>query len=283
MAPGSYLIVDGNLKSGSGSALARLTTVEGNLILENGQVTAVTPANGTLNIAKPGILTLSQNTASPTTISITGNLSNAGQLNTGGSGGHNVVNVSGALINTGLVSLYGSSDLANASTLTNNGEISLGTGSRLNLTNQPGGITDIPANTGFALGGSFTAGSASALATLSNIEGGLTFENGQANVVTPKSGTLAISSTGNPSLSQLLAYTTLTVNGNVNNAGVYTMGTPKDSDMVNITGKLTNSGTFSVGSLDWANIGTLNNSGTMTISGGNPLTSSRHDDSRFID
>ena len=31
VAPGSYLIVDGNLKSGSGSALARLTTVEGNL------------------------------------------------------------------------------------------------------------------------------------------------------------------------------------------------------------------------------------------------------------
>ena len=43
-------------------------------------------------------------------------------------------------------------------TLNNTGAISVATGATLNLTGQPGGVTDVVAGSSFSIAGSFTAG-----------------------------------------------------------------------------------------------------------------------------
>ena len=56
-------------------------------------------------------------------------------------------------------------------TLNNSGGVTVATGATLNLTGQPGGITDVVAGSGFGIAGSFTAGANSAFANLTSIEG----------------------------------------------------------------------------------------------------------------
>ena len=164
----------------------------------------MTPGGGTLTIGSRGQLNLSPSMPSTTTLSINGNVNNFGSLTTGTAGppgSADTVNVSGAFTNSGGLSLAGASDVMDVATLSNSGSIYINPGSTLNLTNQPNGITDIVKNSGISVGGSFTAGSASALANLTSIEGRLGLENGQTTSVTPGGGTLTISSTGQLGLS----------------------------------------------------------------------------------
>jgi hypothetical protein len=53
---GSRLQVAGTFKAGVNSALANLNSIEGELDLENGQNTTVTPGSGTLTLSGGGVL-----------------------------------------------------------------------------------------------------------------------------------------------------------------------------------------------------------------------------------
>ena len=86
----------------------------------------------------------------------------------------------------------------------NNNFFYIGSGASVNLTNQPGGITDIAASSRYDVFGGFTAGAKSAFNGLQSIEGTLYLANGQTTNITPGGGTLTISSPGNFAMWQWL-------------------------------------------------------------------------------
>jgi hypothetical protein len=273
----STLTVAGTLKAGTANGLAKLTSVEGTLDIENGTTNAVTPTGGTLTVASGGLLELSGNVSSTTTLSITGAVNNSGQLTTGFAGGANTVNVSGAFTNNAGASLDldGSSDVVSVGSLTNSGAVSIGTGDTLKLTNQPNGITDIPQGSSLTIDGSLKAGTANGLAKLTTVEGTLDLNNGQTNAVTPSGGTLTISNTGSVNLSDPLASTTtLSITGAVNNSGNFTTGFSGGTNTVNVSGAFTNNAGANLdlyGSSDVVSVGSLTNSGTVSIATGDTL------------
>jgi hypothetical protein len=67
---GSTLDVAGTFNAGTNNGLAKLNSIEGNLILENGQTTTVTPGSGTLTVSNSGSLTLNNGS----TLNVSGNL-----------------------------------------------------------------------------------------------------------------------------------------------------------------------------------------------------------------
>ena len=71
--------------------------------------------------------------------------------------------------------------MGNVGTLNNSGYVYIGAGATLNLTNQLGGITDVPAGSRFDVLGSFNdvLGGASGFANLTSIEGTVILANGQ--------------------------------------------------------------------------------------------------------
>jgi len=216
------------------------------------------------------------------TLSITGNLSNTGFLLTGnfnGSAGGNHLTVSGVLTNGGILDIFGAGDVASVGMLINTQDVAVGTGATLNLTNQPNGITDAVAGSQFAIAGTFTAGGNPGFANLNSVEGEV-YLNGQSFTITPGSGTLTISSTGslgvdnNPTTA---TPTNLTISGDVNNSGLIFTGssTGAAANTLDITGKLTNGGTFQLlGSGDQGTIGSLTNNagGFVDVEHGSTLT-----------
>lgn len=274
---GSTLTIDGSLKAGTANGLAKLGSIEGTLNLNNGQTNAVTPGSGTLTIASGGYLNLSDPSASSTTLSITGAVSNSGQVTTGFSGGANTITVSGAFTNNAGADLFleGPNDVVNVASLSNSGSVSIGVGDTLNLTGQPNGITDVPQGSTLTVDGSLKAGSANGLAKLSSVEGVLDLNNGQTNAVTPSGGTLTISNTGQVNLSDPLASTTtLSITGGVNNSGVVSTGFSGGTNTVSVSGAFTNNAGAALtlqSSTDVVNVGTLSNSGTITVDPGATL------------
>ncbi len=134
------------------------------------------------------------------TLQINGNLSNSGGINTGfnnGQGGGNTLTITGNLTNSPGASfdVFGNGDSATMATLNNGGAVAVYTGAKLNLTNQPGGITDVVAGSQFSIAGTFTAGLNSAFANLTSIEGQVLLF-GQNDVITPGGGTLTLASSG---------------------------------------------------------------------------------------
>lgn len=189
---------------------------------------------------------------------ILGNLDNSGTLQTGQSaGGGNMLTITGTLTvagtntNTALFSVGGNGDIVNVGTLKLNifDSVGVGQGATLNLTNQRGGITDVPFYSDLYLFGTFNdvLGGASGLANLNSVEGTVLLW-GQNITDTPGSGTLTISNSSNSALAGSAspytnAGTTLTINGNVNNSGslwtgFYNYG-PYGS-VLTITGNLSN-------------------------------------------
>lgn len=69
---GSALEVDGSLTSGSGSGLAGLNSIRGELYLENGQTTNITPNGGTLNDS--GEFQIQNNGSNATVVNVNGTL-----------------------------------------------------------------------------------------------------------------------------------------------------------------------------------------------------------------
>ena len=106
----------------------------------------------------------------------------------------------------------------------NNGNVYVGPYATLNLTNQPNGITDIVAGSGFAVSGAVNnvMTGTSAFANLTSIEGylnlGISPQFGYFNptTITPIGGTLSISNTGNMDASFGAG---IQVNGSVDNFG----------------------------------------------------------------
>jgi hypothetical protein len=288
---GSELTIEGalNVKTGGNTTngLAKLTSVEGELNIDNGLTNAVTPTGGTLTIAAGGELTLSDNIASSTTLTVTGNVSNSGDFTTGFSGGTNTVNVSGTFTNAagGQVVLYSPTDNVNVKALSNSGSIEIGTeaGSDATLTITGGGqgLTDIVAGSSIQIFGNFNlvngGKTTSALSNLTTVAGILDLNNDQTTSVTPTGGTLTVASGGqlNISYGQPTA-TTLAITGNVSNSGDFTTGFSGGTNTVNISGTFTNNsggvleiyggGGDGTGT-DVVSIATLVNSGTVDMPG----------------
>jgi len=236
---------------GSTNALSELTTVEGSLVLQNQQTTSVTPNGGTLTLnSNSGLwvtqgsgLTVNGNLTNDSsgfytgiyygggnTLTVTGGFTNNGTLTmygnvyNGGSGG-DTLNVTGTLTNAAGASLDfydNSGDVANVGTLSNSGSIYIGLGDSLNLTNQPNGITDVAAGSSLTVNGTFTAGSANALAKLGSIEGSLTVGNGVTTNVTPGGGTLTLASGGTLTVSN--TGTILSITGGLSDQGTVDVG-----------------------------------------------------------
>src|SRR6267378_7422182 len=291
---GSRLQVAGTFKAGANSALANLNSIEGELDLENGQSTTATPGSGTLTVSSSGILDV-EGLSGATTLTISGNLSNSGIVETnrfnstnGGNNGTNssTFTLSGTFTNNASGQfIVGNNndthDVANVGTLSNSGFVYIGTGATLNLTNQASGITDVVSGSRLVVAGTFKAGVNSALANLNSIEGELDLENGQSTTATPGSGTLTVSSSGILDVEGLSGATTLTVSGNLSNSGIVETNrynsSGANSSTFTLSGTFTNnaSGQFIVGNVnnthDVANVGTLSNSGFVYIGTGATL------------
>jgi hypothetical protein len=199
-------------------------------------------------------------------LQINGDVSNSGSLNTGAYGGpgSNTLSITGNLTNSGSFSLTAAGDMATAATLNNSGGVYVGSGASLNLSNQPGGITDVVAGSSFGIAGSFTAGLNSAFANLTSIEGQVTL-SGQNDTIAPNGGTLTNS--GNFGIG---GGSTVSITGDVLNSGQ--MVTDGGSTL-NISGNLANSSQFLVeGPGDAINVHGLTNSGQIIIGDSSTLT-----------
>src|SRR5271165_3063767 len=97
------------------------------------------------------------------TLKVTGSLDNSGKIFTGAFyAGGNTLTVTGTLTNESgaWFQVIEAGDVSNIGSLVNNGVVTVGRGATLNLTEQPGGITDIVAGSEFTidLAGTFLAG-----------------------------------------------------------------------------------------------------------------------------
>jgi hypothetical protein len=136
VAAGSGIDVRGSFTAGSGSAVRNLRSIEGQLLLSNGQTTPITPGGGTMTISSTGVL----DTEAASTITITGNVDNSGvvESNRFNRGGTNHLDVSGTFTNeVGGQVIVGqfndTTDEMSFSSLVNNGAVTVGQGATLNL------------------------------------------------------------------------------------------------------------------------------------------------------
>jgi len=282
----------GSVTVGSGTTLnlsGGMSNLAGQLFLENGKTTSITPSGGTLTLASGSTLlvsagsgltvngsltnksTLETANGSGNKLTVTGNLTNGGSLFLQGSA--DTLTVNGTLTNNagGTLGLDTSGDVANIGMLMNSGSVTVGTGTTLNLTNQANGITDVPAGSTLTVNGTLKAGSANGLAKLGSVEGTLNLGNGQATV---DSGTLTVATGG--SLALNTSGTTLTVTGALSDSGSVTVGSGTtlnlSGGMSNLAGQLflengkTTSITPSGGTL------TLASGSTLLVSAGSGLT-----------
>ena len=239
---GSQFDVLGTFKAGAASAVAKLASVEGTINLENGQSATITPGGGTFTVASGALFDVDRGSS----VTISGNVANSGFVDTNRSNyvtpdlltvSGSFTNNAGAQLNVGFFN--NTSDTMNIGSLTNNGYVSVGIGSALNLTSQPNGITDVMAGTEFDILGTFKAGAASAVAKLASVEGTLYLENGQSATITPGGGTLTVANTG---LFDVDRGANVTIAGNVNNSGQFLTNRANcvTPDTLTVTGAVTN-------------------------------------------
>lgn len=141
----------------------------------------------------------------------------------------------------GTLSFTGNGSSITAATVANNGNVTIGTGATLNLTNQPLGVTDVVAGSRWTIGGNFAVGGVAntGFANLATVGGTVIFEDGQSQTIDPL---LTIASSGSLDVSN---GTTLTVMADVNNSGTVSTGRfGTDGNTLGISGALTNTGTF---------------------------------------
>jgi len=276
VAAGSTYTIDGtfNVKNGTTttSAIAKLTSVEGVLTLNNAQSNnAITPTGGTLTISGSGNFSVEGGTG----LSITGNVNNSGSFTTGFSGGNNTVTVSGSFTNNAgaTTSLDSSGDILNVKSLSNSGTLTIDSGTTLNLTGGGQGITDVAAGSQLTVDGTLNVKNgtvfSNGLASLTSVEGKLNLNNGLTNTVTPNGGTLTIASTGSLGISDGVATTTaLSITGSVANSGSFSTGFSGGTNTVNVSGTFTNAAgaqTILYSNGDVVNVNALSNSGLLQI------------------
>ena len=236
---GATYEIYGTFNAGANNAFATLTSIEGGLYLANGQTTNITPGGGVLT--NTGTFAI----GGASTVSVTGDVINNVALNTGYNvgGGNNTLNISGTLTNNYQFYVYGNGDVANVGTFVNNSSLIVNTGATLNLTNQPGGVTDVPSGSTYEIYGTFNAGANSAFAGLTSIEGDLYLANGQTTNITPSGGTLT-----NSGIFAIGGGSTVSIIGDVLNNYYLTTGyfVGGGNNTLNISGTLTNNSQFYV-------------------------------------
>jgi hypothetical protein len=130
---GSTFDLAGTFNAGANNGFYQLTSVEGNLILENGQTTTSTPNGGTFTVSSTGYVEVKTGT----TFNITGNVT----VNSGGIFSVNdplptTVNITGMLTNLGgQVNVVGPSAFLNVGGIGNGGMLTLPEGSTVNVAN----------------------------------------------------------------------------------------------------------------------------------------------------
>ena len=130
---GSFFDLFGTFNAGSKNGFYQLTSVESTLILENGQTTTSTPIGGTFTVGSTGYVEVKTGT----TFNINGNVT----VNSGGIFSVNdpfptTVNITGMLTNLGgQVNVIGPSAFLNVGGIGNGGTLSLPEGSTVNLSN----------------------------------------------------------------------------------------------------------------------------------------------------
>ena len=225
---GSTLTFGGGLTvGGSFDLIGASATVTGTMTLSSGSSTNIAggsplTVNGTLTNLSGSFYT-GQTYGGGNTLTVNGGFTNSGTLYMYGltqGGGADTLNVSGTLTNSAGATLYlndNSGDVANIGTLSNSGNVHVGTGTTLNLTNQPKGITDVTLNSSLTLNGTLTAGTGNGLAKLASVEGTLILANGQITADTPSGGNVTLASGGSLALNR--PGTSLSVTGGLNDSG----------------------------------------------------------------
>jgi hypothetical protein len=305
---GAQYDIIGTFNAGPNNAFASLASIEGNLFLDNGQATNITPGGGTLAV-NGGHLDVGNNA----TVTVNGDVNNFGFVSTGyqyGSTTGSILNVTGNFTNNSGASLYvwgqndqlnvtgtltnagymyagagnaGTTvtvgtlnnsgtlyvyDTLNAGTLSNTGDLIIQPGGTVNLTTQLN-VTDVPSGAQYQIYGTFNAGPNNAFANLTSIEGTLYLANGQTTNITPGGGVLTNS--GNFAIG---GGSTVSITGDVVNNYYLTTSyfVGGSNNTLNISGTLTNNSQFYLyGSGDVANVGTLVNNGNVTINAGATL------------
>jgi hypothetical protein len=171
----------------------------------------------------------------------------------------------------GILDFTGIGSSITAATVSNNGSVTIGHGATLNLTGQPLGVTNVLAGSSWTIGGNFEVGGVAntGFANLSSVSGSVTFANGANqninNSLTNNAGGFVDVENGS----------TLTVNGNVANAGqIYTSFSGSGgNNTFNVTGTLNNTNFIGMENADHATIGgAVTNSGSFQITGGAAAT-----------
>jgi len=276
---GSLISNSGTISAGANNGFYKLASIEGELQLANGKSTADTVT--TLTISSSGVLDIQ----SGTSFSVA-NITNSGNVFTDyyccGSGSS--LTVSGTFTNNANANFYvgtnnvPANDTDSVGTLVNNGNVYVGTGSTLNLTNQPNGITDIGAGSLISNAGTISAGANNGFYELASIEGELQLANGKSTADTVT--TLTVSGTG---VLDIQSGSSLSVANITNSGNVYTdyycCGT---GSSLTVSGTFTNNsganfdvGTNNVPANDTDSVGTLTNSGTVSVGNGSTLEISK--------
>jgi fibronectin-binding autotransporter adhesin len=262
---GSTLDLAGTLNAGANNGLFKLNTVAGNLILENGQTTTATPGSKPLTVSSTGSLLVSG--PGSTTLSISGNLTNAGTIDLEEG---STLNISGNLSNSGTLTMNalgngGSNTLTVEGTLTNQG----------NLNMDPGvlGSQNFLYVNHFVNNGTFVGGtSATVINVTSMVNNGffqLGFNDTSSSV--PSFGTFTNTSKGDVEIgdaaNQTVEIGTLTNEGNI---GVYGNGSGAPALEV---GNIVNSGMITTSNVGKIQIGvggnkSLNNKGLIAAENG---------------
>ena len=283
---GSLLSINGNvdnagvLGAGYGGGGGDTLNISGTLTNQaSGQLILGYVGSGPASLVTLGGLANSGivGVANGDTLQINGDVTNSGLLATGYQNyfGNNTLTITGNLTNSGTFQLNQPGDSATMQTLNNTGAVGVVTGASLNLTNQPGGITDVVAGSSFSIAGSFTAGLNNAFANLTSIEGAVTLF-GQNDTITPSGSLFTIAGSG--SLQPYNA-SSVNINGNVDNAGVLGAGYGGGGgDTLNISGTLTNQasgqlilGYVGSGPASLVTLGGLANSGIVGVANGDTL------------
>jgi len=228
----------------------------------------------TINSLVLGSLLTNLSLESPATLDIIGDLTMSGEIDFSSAYGNDDINltVGGNVINSGTVfapnftvggNVTNSGDMS-PSTITVNGTFTnqgagqftwfggsigslvnqgyMNVQSKVTLTNQPNGITDVVAGSYLYLasGAAIMAGSNNALANLNSVEGSFLLFNGQATTITPGSGTLTVGNTGSLIVDDTA--TTLTISGNLDISG--SLGNKATGEYAGLGSTLNVTGTF---------------------------------------
>jgi fibronectin-binding autotransporter adhesin len=255
---GASYLINGSFNQGAGTnnALGSLNTISGSLQIGNGVTQTITPSGGTLTVNNTGSLDLQSTQAwGGTTLTLSGNVTNAGFVGTNILNSENgtvasTLNVTGTFTNQSGATLDighndNTIDVANIGTLSNSGSVRIGHGAAVNLTNALS--TTIVSGASYLINGNFNqgAGTNNALGSVNSINGSLQIGNGTSQTITPAGGTLTVGSTGSLDLQSTQAWggTTLTISGNVVNAGLVSTNITNGENGT-VASTLTVTGTF---------------------------------------